>query len=262
MTKFGFAAAALLAGTFAGAGPARAHMAQAAPALATRRRLTRGRRRRSRPRSTAADMGDLGPLRRALPAARGDAAAADPGPAAPARLRRRARRIRHWRGSPAGSDPAPRALALSILTAEPSFAAPIGMRRAGAGRLARRRPRAGDAEGARQSEQQWQTAALLADRPAQSDRGRDRRAEHRCAHRPGRAAADRRHGERAGAGSGVRHRRQPFGPVGRNRAAARRHGDRRRNARRPMASRGRSRCGSASPTGWRSPARSCATCPS
>ena len=118
----------------------------------------------------AAGRGDLGPLRRMLPAAHGDAAVLvrarlavallDPAPADPALLR-----------IAAGHDPSLRTIALSILTADAflrgAYADAARWGRSLGAVLTER----GDVTRARDVEHQWQVAALLVGHPPQTVEG-------------------------------------------------------------------------------------------
>jgi predicted aspartyl protease len=172
MKRFGYAAAGLLMGLGLGAAPvgAQGHEGMAPPAPGA----APARVRAHTPLEAAfdaAELGDLGPLRRALSGAHGDEAAVirgrlavarlDPAPADPALAR-----------IAGGRDPALRMAALSVLAAD-AFLRGAYAEAARWGRaLGEAQAAHGDAEGAGQSEHQWQVAALLAGRPAQTVEGR------------------------------------------------------------------------------------------
>jgi predicted aspartyl protease len=164
MTKSGYATAGLLAGLLLGGAQGHA----STPALAPRAAPAPARTPTALEAAfEAADMGDLGPLLRALPAAQGDAAVLirarlalarlDAAPADPALIQ-----IAN------GRDPESHMLALSILTTDAYLRGAYG----DAARLGRALGEAqaarGDAEEAERSAHVWQTAALLAGHPAQS----------------------------------------------------------------------------------------------
>src|SRR6185369_2685802 len=117
----GWAAAGLLAGLALGAGPARAqgHESMASPAPAQHAAPTAPARAATPLEAAfdAADMGDLGPLQRMLPAARGDLAVVISGRLAASRLQPAAAPPALARIA-AGRDPALRAAALAILTSD------------------------------------------------------------------------------------------------------------------------------------------------
>ena len=165
MTTFGYATASPAGRACARRGPAwrkatateaRAH---AAPVAAQAPTALEGA-------LAAADLGDLDPLRRALPAARGDAALLirarlalarfDPSPAS-SELARIA----------AGADPVLRRAALSILTADALLRGAYQDASRWGRALAEADNARGDARRAAESERTWQVAALLAGRPPQ-----------------------------------------------------------------------------------------------
>ena len=169
MRKLGFAAVVMLVGIMPGASPthAQGHGAvapaagHAAPAPATDA-LTAA--------FDAADRGDLEPLRRASIAARGDSALLIRGRLAIARLDAAPLDPGLARIA-AGRNPERREAALALLTAD-AFLRGAYQDAARWGRtLAESQAARGDAAGAAQSEQQWQTAALLGSHPAQAIEG-------------------------------------------------------------------------------------------
>jgi hypothetical protein len=270
MKRFGYAAAGLLMGLGLGAAPlgAQGHEGTAppapgaptAPAPAPAPAPGPAPVRAPTPLEAAfdaAELGDLGPLRRALSGVQGDEAAVirgrlalarlDPAPADPALAR-----------IAAGRDPALRMAALSVLAAD-AFLRGAYAEAARWGRaLGEAQAAHGDAEGAGQSEHQWQVAALLAGHPAQTVEGRI--APHTVAARTDRVGLPRidvavnGQAQEAVFDSGASlsvlstetARRLGVTVITAAPASA-------------MASKGWSPSVSASPTGWRSPAPSCAT---
>jgi hypothetical protein len=171
MKRFAYQAAALLAGLALGAAPASPQGHQAAPASAPA--AVPAQARTPTPLEAAlaaAELGDLAPLQRALPATHGDEAAIirgrlavarlDPAPADPALAR-----------IAAGRDPALRMAALSILAADAFLRGDYAEAARWGRALGEAQAARGDAEGAGQSEHQWQVAALLAGHPAQTVEG-------------------------------------------------------------------------------------------
>lgn len=166
MRKFGIVAAALLAGITLAGSPAHAqgHGAVSPP---TGSAAPAQRADSFSAAFDAADRGDVGPLRHAATTARGDAALLvrsrlaiarlDPAPLDPGLA-----------GIAAGRDPDRREAAMALLTAD-AFLRGAYQDAARWGRmLAEAQAARGDAAGATQSEQQWQTAALLGSHPAQT----------------------------------------------------------------------------------------------
>lgn len=167
MMRSGFAAAALLAGALLEAGTARAqgHETAATPPPAHAEAASALDLA-----FEAAERGDLAPLRRLLPGARGDAAVLirgrlaiarlDPAPADPALAR-----------IAAGTDPKARAESLAILIAD-AFIRGVYPAAARWGRaLAAAQAALGRAREAQDSAHEWQVAALLAGHPPQRVEG-------------------------------------------------------------------------------------------